>query len=164
MAKLKAFKAIRPARDKAHLVATRPVASYKKSVFSVEYDQPFTEEELSEIFTGDVHIHAKDSAENHPQSVQEAIDALTIKASAYLGITDRCGSLENGKWADFAIYSDDPTKAISLEDFKNRQADMTVLGGTIVYDKEGDTAERWIEKMTEHFRAMNEDFSIDENL
>jgi uncharacterized protein (DUF1015 family) len=38
MAILKAFKAIRPSRDKAHLVATRPVASYKKSVLKAKLE------------------------------------------------------------------------------------------------------------------------------
>lgn len=38
MAKIKAFKAIRPTRDKAHLVATRPVASYKNSVLKAKLE------------------------------------------------------------------------------------------------------------------------------
>ena len=43
MATLKAFKAIRPSRDKAHLVATRPVASYKKSVLKAKLEtNPYT--------------------------------------------------------------------------------------------------------------------------
>lgn len=43
MAKLKPFKAIRPVRDKAHLVATRPVASYKNSVLKAKLESnPYT--------------------------------------------------------------------------------------------------------------------------
>lgn len=38
MAKLKPFKAIRPVRDKAHLVATRPVFTYKKSVLKAKLE------------------------------------------------------------------------------------------------------------------------------
>ena len=38
MAKLKPFKAIRPVRDKAHLVATRPVPSYKDSVLKAKLE------------------------------------------------------------------------------------------------------------------------------
>lgn len=38
MAKLKPFKAIRPTRDKAHLVATRPVSTYKKSVLEAKLE------------------------------------------------------------------------------------------------------------------------------
>ncbi len=43
MAKIRAFKAIRPVRDKVHLVATRPYYSYKKNVLKAKLeDNPFT--------------------------------------------------------------------------------------------------------------------------
>ncbi len=43
MAKIKPFKAIRPVRDKVHLVATRPFYSYKKNVLKAKLeDNPFT--------------------------------------------------------------------------------------------------------------------------
>ena len=38
MAKLKPFKAIRPTRDKVHLVATRPVYTYKDSVLKAKLE------------------------------------------------------------------------------------------------------------------------------
>lgn len=43
MIKIKAFKAIRPTRDKAHLVASRAVAAYKPSVLEAKLDSnPYT--------------------------------------------------------------------------------------------------------------------------
>ena len=43
MTKIKAFKALRPVRDKVHLVATRPYYSYKKNVLKAKLeDNPFT--------------------------------------------------------------------------------------------------------------------------
>ena len=43
MTKIKAFKALRPVRDKVHLVATRPFYSYKKNVLKAKLeDNPFT--------------------------------------------------------------------------------------------------------------------------
>lgn len=43
MTKIKAFKAIRPTRDKVHLVATRPYYTYKKSVLKAKLqDNPYT--------------------------------------------------------------------------------------------------------------------------
>jgi uncharacterized protein (DUF1015 family) len=43
MAKIAPFKAIRPVRDKVHLVATRPYYSYKKNVLKAKLeDNPFT--------------------------------------------------------------------------------------------------------------------------
>jgi uncharacterized protein (DUF1015 family) len=43
MAEIAAFKAVRPVRDKVHLVATRPYYSYKKNVLKAKLeDNPFT--------------------------------------------------------------------------------------------------------------------------
>jgi len=43
MAKIRAFKAIRPTRDKVHLVATRPYYTYKENVLKAKLeDNPFT--------------------------------------------------------------------------------------------------------------------------
>lgn len=43
MAKLKAFKAVRPTRDKAHLVASRPYYTYKPNILSAKLEEnPFT--------------------------------------------------------------------------------------------------------------------------
>jgi uncharacterized protein (DUF1015 family) len=43
MAKIKAFKAIRPSRDKAHLVVTRPVSTYSKTVLKGKLESnPFS--------------------------------------------------------------------------------------------------------------------------
>ena len=43
MAELHPFKAVRPTRDKAHLVATRPLASYKKHILKAKLEEnPYT--------------------------------------------------------------------------------------------------------------------------
>jgi uncharacterized protein (DUF1015 family) len=43
MAEIHPFKAVRPTRDKAHLVATRPLASYKKHILKAKLeDNPYT--------------------------------------------------------------------------------------------------------------------------
>jgi uncharacterized protein (DUF1015 family) len=43
MAKISPFKAIRPTRDKVHLVATRPYYTYKENVLKAKLeDNPFT--------------------------------------------------------------------------------------------------------------------------
>src|SRR5690554_5103876 len=43
MSEIKPFKAIRPTRDKAHLVATRPLASYKNNVLKAKMESnPYT--------------------------------------------------------------------------------------------------------------------------
>lgn len=43
MAKIKSFRAVRPTRDKAHLVATRPYYTYKKHIMDAKLEEnPFT--------------------------------------------------------------------------------------------------------------------------
>ncbi len=82
---------------------------------------------------------ASDLSALHPvaakaDSVEDAIDQLTIKAAALLGMSDRLGTVERGKWADFAIFSENPLD-FSIEDLPNLHAAMTVLDGKIVYDR-----------------------------
>lgn len=66
-------------------------------------------------------------------SVEEAIDALTIGAAELLGKSNSLGSIEKGKRADFVVFSENPMNS-SLERFSTMHADMTILDGLIVYD------------------------------
>lgn len=62
MAKIKAFKAIRPTRDKAHLVATRPVYTYKKNILKAKLEEnPFT-------FIRIIHPEFQSSIKTKPNS------------------------------------------------------------------------------------------------
>lgn len=66
-------------------------------------------------------------------SVEEAINALTVDAAELLGKSKMLGSIEKGKRADFAVFSENPLNS-SLERFATMHADMTILDGFIVYD------------------------------
>ncbi|MBR3755659.1 MAG: amidohydrolase family protein [Firmicutes bacterium] len=66
-------------------------------------------------------------------SVEAAINALTIDAAELLGKSKILGSIEKGKLADFAVFSENPLNS-SLERFASMHADMTILDGHIVYD------------------------------
>lgn len=68
-------------------------------------------------------------------SVEEAIDALTTGAAELLGMSSLLGSIEKGKRADFAVFSENPLNS-SLERFATMHADMTMVDGLIVYDAE----------------------------
>ena len=67
-------------------------------------------------------------------SVQEAIEAYTIN-NAYAAFEEHeKGSIEEGKYADFVLLSDD-ILSIDPAAIEHVQVDMTVLGGKIIYEK-----------------------------
>lgn len=70
-------------------------------------------------------------------STEEAIEEMTIKAAAILGMEDDLGKVEKGMLADFAIFDENPL-ACDLKTFSRMETAMTVLGGKIVYDLEGE--------------------------
>lgn len=69
----------------------------------------------------------------HVTSVEEAVNALTVDAAELLGMSKMLGSIEKGKRADFAVFSENPLNS-SLERFATMHAEMTILDGLIVYD------------------------------
>jgi predicted amidohydrolase YtcJ len=64
-------------------------------------------------------------------SVAQALYAITLGAAYTLGMDDRIGSIEVGKFADFVVLDQDPTTigAISLKDVG---VVCTVLGGRVI--------------------------------
>jgi uncharacterized protein (DUF1015 family) len=64
MAEIHPFKAVRPTRDKAHLVATRPLASYKKHILKAKLeDNPYT-------FLHIIHPEVDKTTKTKPNSPQ----------------------------------------------------------------------------------------------
>ncbi len=61
-------------------------------------------------------------------SVDEALEAITLGAASTLQMDHEVGSVEVGKWADFAVLEDDP-KAIAPEKLKDVKVWGTVLAG-----------------------------------
>lgn len=66
-------------------------------------------------------------------TVEEAIQALTVDAAEILGFSKMLGTIEKGKRADFVVFSENPLNS-SVERFASMHADMTILNGRIVYD------------------------------
>ena len=65
--------------------------------------------------------------------VQTALEACTINGAYELGMEDRIGSLEEGKYADIIILDRD-IYDIDVYDIHNVRPVMTVFNGKIVYD------------------------------
>lgn len=63
-------------------------------------------------------------------SVEQAMRAITIDAAYILGVEDRIGSLEMGKFADFAILEDDPF-TVEATKLKDVPVWGTALGGKV---------------------------------
>ena len=72
MAKIHPFKAIRPTRDKVHLVATRPYYTYKKKVLHAKLqDNPFT-------FLHIINPEFGSSITTEPNSVERCVTNIPI--------------------------------------------------------------------------------------
>ncbi len=63
-------------------------------------------------------------------SVDEALHAITMGAAFTLKMDDEVGSIEPGKWADFAVLGEDPT-AVAPEALKDVPILGTVTGGRV---------------------------------
>jgi predicted amidohydrolase YtcJ len=74
------------------------------------------------------------SVEGGALTIEQAIDAYTIKPALALGLETITGTIEVGKSADFAILSTDITKATS-EQIRNSKVVTTILQGKVVYQK-----------------------------
>jgi len=64
-------------------------------------------------------------------TVQQAMRMVTIDAAYTLGQEDLIGSIEPGKFADFAVLDDDPMTVDSIK-IKDIPVVATILGGRII--------------------------------
>jgi predicted amidohydrolase YtcJ len=71
-------------------------------------------------------------------SVMEAIEMLTINGAYAIFEEDRRGSIEPGKLADLVVLSEDPLK-VSVDEIKNIEVLMTIVGGKKVYSHQTDS-------------------------
>jgi len=76
---------------------------------------------------------------NHPLkeqriNVHEAIEIFTINGAKIGFEEDIKGSIEPGKFADFAVLSDDPYHVLR-EKIGDIQVEMTIVGGKVVFQK-----------------------------
>ena len=67
---------------------------------------------------------------------KELLKMYTTGAAAYVARADRMGSLEPGKFADLVVLDKD-YMAIPIDQFHTMHPLLTMVGGKIVYQKEG---------------------------
>ncbi|MCI9475973.1 MAG: amidohydrolase family protein [Emergencia sp.] len=75
------------------------------------------------------------SVYSHAGSVSEAVDMLTVGAAEILGRSREYGSIEQGKRADFTVFSENPFEK-SVQYFSSMHASMTIVDSQVVYDLE----------------------------
>jgi predicted amidohydrolase YtcJ len=68
-------------------------------------------------------------------AIDDALDAYT-RGSAYAAHWDReMGTIEQGKWADFAVLSKNVLE-VPANEILNTKVDMTMVGGEVVWERE----------------------------
>lgn len=102
--------------------------------FSIHSDAPVTP--LSPLFTAWCAVNRVSSsgrklgAETEALSVEQALGAITIGAAYTLKLDHLVGSIETGKYADFAVLEQDPL-TVAPEALKDVPVWGTVVGGVV---------------------------------
>ncbi len=149
-------------QDKGALLIMSDIAGdlaerYRKQCFSIASDLVLTEEELATVASGSELRLAASSQEacvrqTEGQSYGEAATLFyTETAAKALGIAQQAGSLEDGKWADLAVYESDPFEALDAHAFNALRPVLVMMNGDIVWEEGADGAEAWTETMMELF-------------
>jgi uncharacterized protein (DUF1015 family) len=122
MAEIHPFRAVRPTRDKAHLVATRPLASYKKHILKAKLEQnPYTF----------IHII-------HPE-VDKAFKTKPNSPERFQAVKKRFHEFE----ADGVIFQDEQPALYVYRQTKHDGHEFTgVIGGASIAEYEDDSIKK----------------------
>lgn len=105
-------------------------------VTSIHSDAPVSapnplKEAWSVVTRRDVYNEGKIWAPAEALSSAEAMKMVTINAAYTLGVEDKVGSIEPGKYADFAVLDADPQTVPAIK-IKDVGVYATVLGGKVI--------------------------------
>jgi len=105
-------------------------------ITSIHSDAPVTAPApLTEVWAAvtrhDVYQDGKVWAPAEAVPVSEAMKMITINAAYTLGVEDKVGTIEAGKYADFTVLDDDPQTVASAK-IKDVPIFATVLGGKVI--------------------------------
>lgn len=126
---LKAYRAVDHIRNKGY-----------KNIVIIASDEVLTEEEEAELSASDtVYLTWRSDAmgrsyfEGEITDIEEAIEHLTLGSAEMIGMEDKLGSIEKDKYADFAVFSENPLECRAGE-LSRLYCDMTVVNGEIIHD------------------------------
>lgn len=139
---LKAYRAVDHIRNRGY-----------KSTVIIASDEVLTDEEDAELSaSGTVYLTwradpmASSYFEGEITDIQEAIEHLTLESAEMIGMGEKLGSIEKGKYADFAVFSENPLNSRAGE-LSRLYCDMTVVEGEIVHDVDQENDEYMMDMM-----------------
>ncbi|WP_215322984.1 amidohydrolase [Polynucleobacter sp. MWH-Braz-FAM2G] len=105
-------------------------------VTSIHSDAPVSapvplKEAWTAVTRKDVYNDGKVWAPAEAVTANDAMKMITINAAYTLGVEDKVGSIEAGKFADFAVLDADP-QTVPVNNIKNVGVYATVLGGKVI--------------------------------
>lgn len=100
------------------------------SDFPVAVPNPLAEV-WSVVTRRNLYTGSKQWAPAEALPVSEAMKMVTINAAYTLGVEDKVGTIEAGKYADFVVLGDDPQSVPSLK-IKDIPISATILGGRVI--------------------------------
>lgn len=122
--------------DRASYATRMGMLTRSGVITSIHSDAPVSAPvPLTEVWSAvtrrDVYSDGKIWAPAEAISVADAMKMITINAAYTLGVEDKIGTIEAGKFADFAVLDDDPQTVPALK-IKDVPIFATVLGGKVV--------------------------------
>ncbi len=133
---LKAYQAADHIRNKGY-----------RNCIIIASDEDLTDEEDAELSaSGTVYLTWRSDVmgrsffEGNITDIEDAIEHLTMESAEMLGMEEKLGSIEKGKYADFAIFSENPLEKRPGE-LSKLYCDMTVVEGEIVHDVDAENDE-----------------------
>jgi predicted amidohydrolase YtcJ len=117
--------------DRANRMDAAGTASELGITFGLHSDAPITQ--LNPLFTAWCAVQRQTASgrvlgEAERLSVADALRAITLGAAFTIGMDDVVGSIEIGKFADFAVLDEDPSE-VPAERLGQLRVWGTILGG-----------------------------------